>query len=91
MATSTIRIKTDTTANWQATNRVLEYKEIAIEVRTNGKKAFKTGDGVTGWNKLPYLFDPEWVEKEVSTANGQTRRQRWQAARRFWQRLQTKP
>ena len=70
MATSTIRIKTDTTANWQATDRVLEYKEIAIEVKTNGKKAFKTGDGVTGWNKLPYLFDPEWVEKEVSTANG---------------------
>ena len=70
MATSTIRIKTDTTANWKATDRVLEYKEIAIEVKTNGKKAFKTGDGVTGWNELPYLFDPEWVETEVNTANG---------------------
>ena len=70
MATSTIRIKTDTTANWKATNRVLEYKEIAIEVKTNGKKAFKTGDGVTGWNKLPYLYDPDWVESEVSAANG---------------------
>ena len=41
MATSTIRIKTDTTANWQATDRVLEYKEIAIEVKANGKKAIK--------------------------------------------------
>ena len=70
MATSTIRIKTDTTANWNATNRVLEYKEIAIEVRPNGKKAFKTGDGVTGWKNLPYLYDPEWVEQQVNTANG---------------------
>ena len=70
MATSTIRIKTDTTANWKATNRVLEYKEIAIEVRENGEKAFKTGDGVTGWNKLPYLYDPAWVTQQVSTANG---------------------
>ena len=70
MATSTIRIKTDTTANWNATNRVLEYKEIAIEVRTNGEKAFKTGDGVTGWKNLPYLYDPAWVTGQVNTANG---------------------
>ncbi len=69
MATSTIRIKTDSTANWKATNRVLEYKEIAIEVRTNGDKALKTGDGVTGWNKLPYLYDPDWVNAQVKSAN----------------------
>lgn len=69
MATSTIRIKTDTTANWNASDRVLEYKELAIEVRTDGTKALKTGDGVTGWKKLPYLYDPAWVTGQVGQAN----------------------
>ena len=69
MATSTIRIKTDTTANWNTSDRVLEYKELAIEVRTDGTKAFKTGDGVTSWTNLPYLYDPAWVTGQVGQAN----------------------
>lgn len=69
MATSTIKIKTDTTANWNAADRVLEYKEIAIEVCTDGTKKMKTGDGVTPWKKLPYLYDPTWVKDQVASAN----------------------
>lgn len=59
--TSTIKLKTDTTANWNASNRVLAYKEPGVEIRTDGSKAIKIGDGTTPWNRLPYASDSRTV------------------------------
>jgi hypothetical protein len=52
--TSSIQLKRDTTANWQAANRVLLYGEVGFEDLVNGLILEKAGDGVTPWNTLGY-------------------------------------
>lgn len=51
MTLATIRLKRDTAANWTANNPVLALGEPGWE--TDNLKG-KVGDGVTGWNSLPY-------------------------------------
>ena len=41
--------RTDTTSNWEQSNRVLKLGEIGFDKEKN---IFKIGDGVTGWNSL---------------------------------------
>ena len=45
----------DTTANWAAANPILLDGEIAFEVQKSGEIRVKVGDGLTAWNKLPYV------------------------------------
>lgn len=41
--------RTDTTSNWEQSNRILKLGEIGFDKEKN---IFKIGDGVTGWNSL---------------------------------------
>lgn len=66
MATSTITLKTDTTANWEASNRVLNANEPGLERTTDGYVNMKIGDGTTPWNDLGYVFKLKTLE-EIKT------------------------
>ena len=66
MATSTITLKTDTTANWEASNRVLNANEPGVERTTDGYVNMKIGDGTTPWNDLGYIFKLKTLE-EIKT------------------------
>lgn len=52
MLTTRILIRNDTAEAWSLANPILHQGEIGIENDTN---KFKFGDGVTGWNDLPYV------------------------------------
>lgn len=61
MATATIRIKKDTTANWSASGRVLDDGEMALEITDTKHRIIRIGDGVTAFMNLPVTFDIEEV------------------------------
>lgn len=63
MATATIRVKKDTTANWIASERVLDDGELGIEITDEGHRVVRVGDGVTQFMNLPVAFDIEEVRK----------------------------
>ena len=50
-AGATIKLRRDTTANWETLNPVLSLAEPGLDTDLN---AVKYGDGVTAWNDLPY-------------------------------------
>lgn len=62
MATSTITLKTDTTANWEASNRILALNEPALERTVDGYINMKLGDGITAWQQLGYVFKLKTME-----------------------------
>jgi hypothetical protein len=47
-----IKLRRDTSTNWQSVNPVLDEGELGYETDTG---RFKIGDGVTDWNNLPYV------------------------------------
>ncbi len=47
-----IQLRRDTGANWSSVNPVLAQGELGVNLTTG---AFKTGDGSTAWNSLPYV------------------------------------
>jgi hypothetical protein len=49
----TIRMRRDSTANWESLNPILEDGEFGLEKDTN---QLKIGDGLTPWNYLEYLI-----------------------------------
>lgn len=59
MATKSIKTiqktRTDTFANFTASNIILKKGEMAFELDT---RRFKIGDGVTSWNNLEYVIEP---------------------------------
>ena len=62
MATSTITLKTDTTANWESSNRILALNEPGLERTVDGYINMKLGDGVTAWQQLGYVFKLKTME-----------------------------
>lgn len=66
MATATIRIKKDTTANWTASQRVLDDGEMGLEITADDHRIIRIGDGVTAFINLPVSFDIEEV-REIKT------------------------
>ena len=68
MATSTITLKTDITANWESSNRILALNEPALERTTDGYINMKLGDGSTPWNNLGYVFQLKKIE-ELNTSS----------------------
>ena len=68
MATSTITLKTDTTANWESSNRILALNEPALERTTDGYVNMKLGDGSTPWKKLGYVFQLKKIEELNSSS-----------------------
>jgi len=50
-AGATIKLRRDTSANWQTANTVLVLGEPGLDTTVN---SIKYGDGTTAWNNLPY-------------------------------------
>jgi len=50
-AGATIKLRRDTSANWQTANTVLALGEPGLDTTVN---SIKYGDGTTAWNNLPY-------------------------------------
>lgn len=57
MATSTIKPKCGTTAQWQASGRILEVNEWGVEVTESGAYILRIGDGEHLFHDLPAVID----------------------------------
>ena len=57
-----VRIRQDSTKNWQKTNPILRKRELAADIT---EKRFKLGDGITDWNSLKWC-DTELAEILIS-------------------------
>ena len=68
MATSTIKPKKGTTAQWAASGRVLEVNEWGVEVTENGHHILRIGDGEHLFHELPAVFDAENYEELMAQA-----------------------
>ena len=71
MAERTIKtkllVRTDTTANWESENPILQANEFGFDSTV---QAFKKGDGTTTWNSLDYVTDIRLANKtEIANAN----------------------
>lgn len=66
MATATIRVKKGTTAEWTASERVLDDAELGLEITAEEHRIIRIGDGVTVFMNLPVAFDIEEV-REIKT------------------------
>ena len=53
---ATIKLRIDTSQNWEAVNPILENGEIIIVVKPDGKRDVKIGDGVKAYTSLPFSF-----------------------------------
>lgn len=66
MATATIRIKKGSTAEWTASERVLDDGELGLEITEERHRIIRVGDGMTQFMNLPVAFDIEEV-REIKT------------------------
>lgn len=66
MATWTVKPKKDTTANWEASGRILEVNEWGVEETATGKYILRIGDGKNKFLDLPAVLDNESLEKIYS-------------------------
>lgn len=66
MATATIRIKKDTTANWTESGRVLDDGELGLEITEEGHRVIRVGNGVSAFMDLPVAVDIEAIN-EIKT------------------------
>lgn len=57
MATSTIKPKCGTTAQWAASGRILEVNEWGVEITTSGAYILRIGDGENLFPDLPAVID----------------------------------
>ena len=51
-----IILRRDTTENWQIVNPILKRGELGIEIKEDGSRRIKNGDGITPWNELPFSY-----------------------------------
>ena len=59
---ATIKLRIDTSQNWEAVNPILENGEMIIVVKPDGKRDVKIGDGVKTYTSLPFCFaSPEEI------------------------------
>ena len=61
-----IRQKSDTAEGWLASNPILLYGELGIEIDT---QLIKIGDGVTPWSGLPYVLADQIMDLVDNKAN----------------------
>ncbi len=71
MATSTIKPKCGTTAQWQSSGRVLEFNEWGVEVTTRGSYVLRIGDGEHLFHDLPAVLDVDGFEALIEQAQTQ--------------------
>ncbi len=74
MATSTIKPKKGTTAQWAASGRALEVNEWGVEVTENGHHILRIGDGEHRFHDLPAVIDVplfNTLVQQVQTQHGE--------------------
>lgn len=64
-----IRLRRGTAAQWTASNTVLALGEVGVEI--GDPPRVKVGDGVNGWNALPYTLGAQGIQG-VTGAQGPT-------------------
>ena len=69
MATWTIKPKKGTTAEWQASGRVLEVNEWGVEETVTGHYILRIGDGINKFPDLPAVVDTENLSGIYSEIN----------------------
>lgn len=62
MATSTIKPKKGTTAEWEESGRVLEVNEWGVEETESGAYILRIGDGKNKFLDLPAVMDMEQIQ-----------------------------
>lgn len=50
-----VKLRRDTSANWESNNPTLLEGEVIIIYTDSGETKFKVGDGITHYANLPYL------------------------------------
>lgn len=63
MSTTTFKPKRGTTAEWTQAKRVLEERELGLEVTTDGKYILRIGDGKTEFMKLPAAISTPYFDE----------------------------
>lgn len=52
---ATIKLRIDTSQNWEAVNPILENGEMIIVVKPDGSRDIKIGDGSSAYTSLPFF------------------------------------
>ena len=60
---ATIRLRRDTTLNWETIDPILQQGEQGLELDTG---LLKMGDGVTIWTLLPYMPGGDITESQIT-------------------------
>lgn len=69
MATSTIKPKKGTTAQWAESGRILEVNEWGVEETTSGTYILRIGDGEHEFLDLPVVMDVKKLQDLAQTVN----------------------
>ena len=69
MATSTIKPKKGTTAQWEASERILEVNEWGVEETAEGTLILRIGDGEHKFMELPKVMDVKELQDLANTVN----------------------
>ncbi len=69
MATSTIKPKKGTTAQWKASERILEVNEWGVEETAEGTLILRIGDGEHKFMELPKVMDVKELQDLANTVN----------------------
>jgi len=69
MATSTIKPKKGTTAQWEASERILEVNEWGVEETAAGTLILRIGDGEHKFMELPKVMDVKELQDLANTVN----------------------
>lgn len=69
MATSTIKPKKGTTAQWEASERILEVNEWGVEETSEGTLILRIGDGEHKFMELPKVMDVKELQDLANTVN----------------------
>lgn len=71
MATSTIKPKCGTTAQWRASGRILEFNEWGVEVTAQGSYVLRIGDGEHLFHELRPVLDVDGFESLIQQSQDQ--------------------
>lgn len=63
MSTTTLKLKSGTTAQWKEAKRILEEREMGLEVTTDTKYILRIGDGKTEFTKLPAAISTPYFDE----------------------------
>lgn len=69
MSTTTLKFKSGTTAQWLEAKRILEDREMGLEVTTELKYILRIGDGKTEFTKLPAVISTPYFDEICKQVN----------------------